>query len=356
MKCEIRPFDEETLSDAKKVVSEMYTEKTCALLDKMLANPLRKELTLSSVGDVVYQDDNPVAFQGAIPRRLYIGQKPITSIVGSTLCSRPDTSPVLLMKLMRKTIAPRSNSEIFFANTANNASYKMNRLLGVNGACPSTYYSWRFAVLKWHSFVAYLIRRKIFKRPIHWQEVAYDKYASFEMHRSSIWFQREMAFDGETYDRFFSEYLIHNKGVVSSRYSYELEYMFGNRLRSGACVLISAREGDKIIGYIVIESENKSWTRWQIIDLIALENDGKILKMLINAAKSFLRRTPAVLLVSIGFSPHFHNVFSSTLPFSRKLYGNFFLYKVYDKSDFTDKLIESADSWFFGPYDGDMCL
>lgn len=325
MKTEIKAFDETTLADAKKVVSEMFSPAACPLLDKMLANPLRKELGVSAAGEIAYQDGEPVAFQGAILRRLFAGQEPIIGVVGSTLCSKPETSPVLLMNLMKATIKPRGGSELFFANTANPASMKMNRMLGIKGVGPETCARIRFDLTWAHPYLKSLCPRPRSKRV------------------TSV--------DAETFNTFWGRYLAGNRGLVSSRTAEDLNWMFGDGLSSGETVAFGEFKEGELLGYIVIHSTNNSH-RWMVFDWIALNDDMAVLRRLLTSAVRFARReTSAVLFEMVGFSEMADKVASSVLPFRRKTNNNSCLWRFSDGRGFIPE-----GSWFFGAYDGDRAM
>ena len=325
MKTEIKAFDETTLDDAKAVVSEMFSPAACSILDKMLANPLRSELGVSSAGEIVYQDGKPVAFQGAILRRLFMAQSPIVGVVGSTLCSKPETSPVLLMSLMKATIKPRGGSELFFANTANPVSMKMNRLLGIKGTGPETCARLRFAL----TWVPPCLQ-PLCPRP-----------------RS----RRLMPLDAEVFNSFWSRYLAGNRGLVSSRTAEELNWMFGDGLSSGETVAFGEFKEGELLGYIVIHSTHNSH-RWMVFDWIALNDDRAVLRRLLTSAVRFARReTSAVLFEMAGFSDIADKIAASVLPFRRKTSNNSYLWRFRDGQGSVPE-----GSWFFGAYDGDRAM
>ena len=325
MKAEIRAFEESTLADAKQVVADMFSPETCPLLNKMLANPLRKELGERTAGDIAYQDGRPVAFQGAVLRRLYVGQEQIVGVVGSTLCSRPRTSPVLLMQLMKATIKPRGGSVFFFANTAHIASMKMNRMLGVKGCGPMTCERIRFAVTWMPRFLKWTVPKsglKIFRNV-----------------------------DQAAFDSFWRRYLAGNVGLVSSRTSEELEWMFGEGLSSGETVLLGHFDEAGLDGYIVLRSTHGG-SRWMVMDWIALHDDGAVLSELLKSAVRFVRReTKGWLLEMIGFSEAAGRIAGKVLPFWRRTKNNSFLWHF---AEGRRKIPEG--SWFFGSYDGDRAM
>lgn len=326
MNCEIKPFDESTFSDAKALTDDLFEPKPGNVLEKILSNPLRKEISATSAGEIVYQDGKAVAFQAAIVRRLFIGKRPFIGIVGSTLCSRPETSPVLLMQLMKATIKSRYGSKLFFANTANIASMKMNRLLGVKGAGPRTCERIRFGVMWVPGFLKFLLPRPKAKAVSDIDEVFFD----------SLW----------------ERYLSGNKGLVSSRSARELRWMFGDGLTSGNTVMLGSYDADnQLVGYIVVSSTHGG-KRWMVMDWIALRNDKCILKALLVSAVRHLRKYKrSFLLEMVGYTEEGDRIASSVLPFVRKAKSNSCLWKFNDT-----RAAMPDDSWFFGAYDGDRAM
>ena len=326
MDYEIKPFDETTYDDANALTYELFDPKPGSVLSKILANPLRKELNASSSGELVYQGGRAVAFQAAILRKLYIRQKPFIGVTGSTLCSRAETSPVLLMQLMKATIKSRYGSELFFANTANVASMKMNRLLGVKGIAPVTCERTRFGICWVPPFI-----KKWIKPPKA---------------------QRVNEIDDRVFDDFWRRYLKNNKGVVSSRTAKELRWMFGDEMKSGDSVMLGlfGDEGS-LDGYVVIRSTHGG-RRWMLMDWIAVDNNPDVLKFLLESAMRFIRReSNALLFEMIGYPVYADVIARKVLPFVRRAKNNSFLWK------FTgSNLTISEDSWFWGAYDGDRAL
>lgn len=326
MKTEIRSFDEASLADAIDVVTSAFSAGTKRLLYKILDNPARKMLGNCAAGEIAYQDGKPVAFQAAIVRRLFIGKQPIVGVVGSTLGALRETSPVLLMQLMKRTIAPRCGSVIFFANTANPTSMKMNRLLGIKGCGPTSCTKIRFGCVLPLPFLRWLLPRP--------HAVRIEKI------------------EPELFNRFWNRYLEGNEGLVASRSAEELEWMFGNGLKSGTDVLLAHCARGELDGYVVFR-ETRNGKSWMIVDLIAIHNNKDVLLELVRSAIRFLRREKtSIVLECIGFPDFIYSVIGRALPFCRKTTNNSFLWKCFDGN--VSEVIER--SWFYGPYDGDRCL
>ena len=190
----LKPFDEQSLVDADLITQRMFGCSCRGILQRILDNPLRRD-SGESAGDVAYQDGELMGFQAAIARRLYWNGKPLIGIVGSTLGMRPEASPVLLMHLMKKTMAPRVERKFFFANTSNLQSMKMNKMLGIDGEGPESCAFIRFAVTYWPRWL-----RLVLPEPS----------------------ARVIGINEEEIDVFWRGYLATSSGLVSSRSGKEM--------------------------------------------------------------------------------------------------------------------------------------
>ena len=356
MATEIRSFDEATLGDASRVVAEMFSLGSCSLLDKILANPIRSNSGAFSSGDIAYQDGVPMAFQAAIVRRIYLGKSSFVGVVGSTLCSKPQTSPVLLMQLMKRTIAPRYGSKLFLASTAIPTSAKMNKMLGVKGVGPETNQIVRFAVLRWGAFLNILCKGHIPLLCRKALDLAGRSLKFWRKQKTGLKVSLDKKFDS-AYDDFWKRYLDKNTGIVASRTEEELTWMFGEDVAKGRAVLISLRDNIGIVGYIIARAMDKSLERWMLVDWIAWENNSDVLQDLFSVLMVRLGEMYVpVWLESIGFNLLADKVLQRCMMFRRKLKENVYLYKPFD-AEISKSLAEGRDiGWFFGPYDGDRCL
>ena len=318
----LRPYTTETKDDAFRVIRDRFTEEDCRIAEKYLRNPVIGE---TGAGDIAYDSDKPVGFQAAILRRLYLGRNLFLGTVGGMLAMEENGSPVLLMNLMKASIAPRDGSIFFFANTSNETSMKMNRLLGVRGKGPETCERIRFA-------------------PVFWPR-------GFKWILPASHARRLMEFKPEIFDNFWEKYLSSNKGLVTSRSSKELDWIFRERLQSGEVVILGEFDGEDLLGYIALKFTRKG-RRSLIVDWIALNNDKSVLDSLLVSAIRFLRKeSSAILLESIGFPLEEEPILKRRLPFVRRCPNNSFIWKFHDKG-----MDIPAESWFYGPYDGDRCM
>ena len=356
MQVEIKPFDETTAEDAKLVVRRMFGSCAEPQVSHILQNPLRR--LCQSAGDVVYEDNRPVGFQAAILRRVHIGNRKILAVVGGMLAMYPEASPVNLLALMKKTIAPRAGSSMFIANTANPSSMKMNRMLGIKGKGPYTCGVSRFGIVHFGSFLRLLTRGML---PVLISEIInrigcvwWQKKDFLQKHEIKVLNH----FDAEIFQRFWDAYLksMNGEGVVLSRTVEELNWAFLTDIQHGRNILLGRFSGNELLGYIVVRRIDEMGMRWQIVDWISIANDEMVLWELLCGAKSFLYdNSKAAILQCIGFPERAQKIICRVLPFKKKHANNSFIYSSGDHL-VTKELEKSSSGWFWGPYDGDRCI
>ena len=353
----LKPFTEYTIDDALSVVRDRFGDAACEQARLILRNPMRSICT--AVGDVVYEKDDPVGFQAAILRRGLVGSRGFVCVVGGMLAMKEGSSPVSLVSLMKNTIKPRGDSVLFLANTSIPTSMKMNRMLGVDGqGCPSCGLV-RFAVLRWGRFARFCLHGK-FPR---WLAVIGDALgwviAPFfvRRQRSRTMPLQMMSFEEDVFNRFWDEYVASNDGIVLSRTAEELAWLFSDGLQQGNNILLTRKDGKRIVGYIVLRARDTEHVRWMVVDWIAIGNDRAILSDLLwDAVRHLRKNTPAAFLESIGFRMDVQDVIHRHLPFTRRAPNNSTIYKA-----FTEEIVKGMEraechGWFFGPYDGDRCI
>ena len=355
---DIRVFNEQTLDDALDVVRNRFSESACQQVRKLLGNPMRQ--VCPEVGDIAYEEGRPVAFQAAIPRRVYVQDKSFLGIAGGFLATKRGTSPASWIGLMERTIAARHGSVVNFGNTAIPVTVKLNQMLGgVDGmGCPSCGIV-RFVVLSWGRFADFCLHGRLPSCLVHlvdWFGVLLRPFF-FRRVRSKTVGARIEVIDPRIFDQFWADYLKMNDGIVLSRTAEELEWMFGDGLASGRNILLVREEGNRLCGYVVVRAMNAERTRWMVADWIALGNDKDVLSDLLRDAVCCLRKiSSAAFLECIGFRMDVQDVIRRHLPFSRHAPNNSTSYKLHRPE--MRHALETADKqgWFFGPYDGDRCM
>ena len=357
MTTEYKPFTQATLDDALALVRERFPEHAQEMTRQALRNPYLKPGMGS--GTIGYRDGRPVALHLGMPRKVSCGQEQIEGLIGGTTCKARKGCPlsVLLETIDRACVCGDADT-LMFGNTCCSSTSQMDEAGGSTlGPVSCTYFN--YAVIRPFDFLIYVIRRKVFKRAIpNWND-ALPIGKKWRRQCGGIEVRRELSLDKSSLASFWSRYLQANKGVVLSRTPEELEWLFTDRLKTSQCVFLGGFCGAECVGYVILTTASAAARRWAVGDLIAIRNDEKIIDSLLVAAKHFLRCcTPAFLFETIGFPMHAQKTIQRRMPFKRDAGCNYFAYSFSTKSlnDRYFKLLNSSDSWFFGPYDGDMCM
>lgn len=353
---EFRPYNSETYSDACKVVSGVFSPAACEIIKYGITNPALLEWAGSDAGDVAYLDGVPVGFEGSFPRKMYYKQEPFWTVCGSTLCVLPEArNKGIAMRLFSRHIKPRNGSLLVFGNSSNPDSVELHRFFKVNGAGPHSWDESRSVIVNSvRRYVNALLKKLHIKRHVTW--TAYGVSGSIVCG----WYElRTLAgFGTGELDDFWKSYLSHNCGFVLSRTPNELEWVYGQTLTKGKGLLLGLYEKSDLVGYCVLKcsGEGDSWT---ISDMLVMHNSPLLLHNLVRLSLKFLRKhTPAIYCSILGFSTHAHKVMDELFPIVRKMRCNSFTWNVQKQSQYQPKMddLDAADSWFFGPYDGDWCL
>ena len=356
------PLVSATYNDAKTVVLARFGGEAVSVLDAVMCNPLRK--LCPDAGDIVYDDGTPVCFQACMLRRLYNGKTEVFGKVAGLTCLKSDAPAESYIDVKIAANRPRHGSVIGFGNSQNaESAYSAHRMASKKN--PTTFegpescarFLWR--VVRPLECLAYFIRRKIFKAGLpKWKEFSTLSSADYEVKRGELSIRRLMEIKPEFFDVLMAEYLKTNEGLVCSRTAEEVEWIFGERVKNGQCVLLGAFKDGKPVGYIVARSKPDA-KRWQILDWFALEDSPKILESLLAELCVFLKRkTPAMMLEVIGFPTAAQPILKRYLPHERQTGHNVFSWGSSNK-EFRESvlpIIDTPKSWFFGPYDGDECM
>lgn len=357
MKFEIKPFDESTLEDFKEVVRNRFSEATTALADKVLANPVRRSCADS--GAVGYADGNPVCIRASIIRKIYFRQEPFFGIVGGMLAKKHGADRGLLKAVVKESVLPRDDSRIFFTNTSVNACVKLNKEAGVAGQGPDHWNFRRVAVF--HPFLSKWIRFS----SVH-PRVPKPKFNDFQLSHESfvrdlsngLSLNRELRLRNAEIDDFWSRYLSGNGGLVASRTAAEIDWAYGDRLANNV-VFFSLRNHGELVGYIVASFKGRGGVMWKVIDWIAQDNDLKYLELLLRGIVDYVRRnTPAVAFSISGFPGYVQPIIAKYFKHKDCIGHNPYLFHCYD-SALLKAILDpqyAQRSWFWGPYDGDMCM
>ena len=356
------PLVETTFNDAKSVVVDRFGMGALPVLERVMKNPLRR--LCPDVGDVVYDGNEPVCFQAMMLRRLYLGDKELFGQVGGLTCLKNGAPAEAYLDVRAAAAKPRHGSVIWFGNSQNAESAKAARIWArrkkpvvFEGPESCLRFLWR--AIRPIECAAYFLRRKVLKKALpQWKDFSTLGSAGYCVTRGNVEIHRLMEVSPDFFDVLMNEYVKTNDGLVCSRTAEEVGWIFGDRIKDGRCVALGAFSKNRPAGYIVARSDCKA-KRWQILDWFALRNEECILEALLSEICRFLKRkTPAMMLESGGFPMYIQSLLMKYLPHKREIGHNVFSWGSGSK-EFRESalpIIDTPQSWFFGPYDGDECL
>lgn len=356
MKHVVRELTERNRADAEFVIRARFPESALMVLDKIMCNPHRDEHV--GFGDILYVDGRPVAFRAALRRNIYVGKVRALARVRGLTCRLID-SP--LDSISRLIEAQKANPRGCIMAISNTQCVPTEKRALQNGATlgPETCrrFIWR-AIRPWKC-MSYFLRRKILRTP----SVVFNPFntlqsCDYSISIDSLKVKRLTLRDLHFFDELMGKYLDTNVGIVSSRTSKEMEWIYKEGIQAGTVVVLGASDGKGPVGYLLLKS-NCSCVRWLLGDMLAVGNNIAILRVLLEVACRFLReKTPAMMLESIGFPVYVEPLLKKYMPHERKCEANYDSFNFFSDSDtlkYKDIMLSNR-SWFFSPYDGDMCL
>ena len=354
---EIKRFDESTLDDAMSVVREAFSEKSCAITKKILRNPIRKICPDS--GSIGYRNGQPVAFQAAMLRRLYLRDQEIFAIVGGQTSKLKKKCPFsLLLETIAEAEKARNSSLIGFGNTS---CVQSGGIAIANGSHvgPISASMERWGVVNLVRCALYVIRRKVLRLPVH----KCGKYLldgcrdnDWETRSGDIVARRIYNIETSFFDCLMDRYVKVNKGIASSRRADEVEWMFGERIYDGRALVVGAFDTDGPIGYVVVSRADETGMVWKLLDMVAVENDKQVMRFLLKSARNYLCKwTPAIKWTVTQFPDWVQPMLKQIFPFAKNLGFNRITWTSSD-AQIEAALRNEKDCWYFCPYDGDLAF
>ena len=354
---ECKPFLEVDFNIAATLVESRFGDGAVRQLERIRQNPMRQ--VCAEMGDIAYEDGVPASFQACILRRLFWRDSQIVGRVGGMTCSSATASEAAYIDVACAAQKPRGGCRMAFSNSQNEKSAVVSRKLKSEhlGPVSTTRYLWR--AIRPLECLMYFVRRKLLKKGLpNWNRFSTLPSVDWEWQDRQVDVRRMSAVSPEFFDVLMKRYVTTNRGLVSSRTAEEIEWIWGDRIKSGEAVVLGAFENEEPVGYILLKS-NEAAKRWVVHDWFALGNDEDRLEVLIRAALRFLKtKTPAMMFEVEGFPTWVQPLLKRYFPHVREIGHNQFSWKSKDKElrVALEQVIDSRDSWFFGPYDGDECM
>lgn len=352
-----KSYDESTAADFRKLFVERFPDGDASILGIFLSDPARREHP--SCGSIAFDYNGSVkAILGLLPRIVFYGQHPMRTLNGVAIAVRKDADRNFFPGFIRDAITS-DGADMFFVNTAIPPSRKrvMSTLDVFDG--PSSCAEIRERTLRGAGLAARAVKKLLAKLGIARTPIALPVTDEVVVSRDGLVLSRENKIADQDFNSFWSAYLKGNDGLVSSRTAEELRWVFGSGLESGEIVLLTARKNGALQGYAFCRCTDETATCWRVVDLIALENDAKILESLIEGASQFLRTcTPALYLQITGYPTWVQPLLKRLFPKSSSFGFNKCIWTCLNDNAkaLCGDWVNSKGGWYGCPYDGDMCL
>jgi len=352
----VRPYDEGTAADFKRLFKDRFPGGDPEILDVFLSNPARA--AHPACGTVAYSDAGDViAIQGLIPRVAFQRQERILVANAVSMAVKKDVDRSFFTAYLTASVSG-SGSDLLFGNTAIPGSRR--RLQAAAGVVdgPASCAEIRERNVRGSGFVARVFRKVLAKAGLSStrnlptvDEPVFD--------RGDLTLTRECEIADRDFNDFWERYLKGNDGLVSSRTAEELRWMFARGLAQGEVILLTARKGGALQGYAFCRRTDETGACWRIVDMIAIGNDEKVLSALVEGSAAFLRRhTPATCLQVTGFPTWVQPLLKPLFPKSSSFGFNKCIW-----TPLTDRAkslcgdwVNAPNGWYGCPYDGDMCI
>ena len=305
MKKSYKSFMLDTRGDAFELIRDRFGESGCGVAEKVLQNPAHKGGV--PCGCIGYKDDRPVCMQAEMLRTMYVGTEKMNGLVGGLTCKVKQGCPLsILLETISRSFDVNVDYLITFGNSCcGETSDLIESDGGMSGPKTCTRYLWR--AIRPLECAMYFIRRKLLKGDVpQWKEFSTLSSLGFEKEYAGLVIRRLVEVKSTFFDALMSEYVKTNEGVVCSRTAEEIEWIFGEHIKNGQCVLLAAFDVGKPVGYIIIKV-SRTAKRCLIYDWFALNNNENILEVLLSSCRLFpqsMQKLASALLIN----PHLEHL------------------------------------------------
>ena len=361
----VRPV---TRADIPKVIELLYSEFRYSetTVTRLFENP---DLKMGGTGElptgfVLEEDGQIVGYHDAFPREIYDGQTPYKALYRGSLYIEKNHRSHANLPMLFYTELKQDWCDLFVVNSANEQGGRANRALRFKPG-PESCTGVRLRIFSYSRTLLYGISKsKRFSRaprPVRalicwtlggiWRVAASLCRSRLPKEKTKLTPRRIDAITDSLFQPFWEELLKTNRGVLTSRRPDVLRWTVNYGLETGRKVILGRFDGEKLRGYIVLRmvTTRDGVPRVRVNDWIAVDNDEAVLGDLLRDAVEFVRKeNKGILLQMTGFPESVQPLIRQYLPV-RRAKPNAFFYKAKNR-DLAGRL---ADSWFFGPYDGD---
>ena len=361
----VRPI---TRADIPKVIELLYSEfrYSEATVTRLFENP---DLRMGTAGElptgfVLEEDGQIIGYHDAFPREIYYKQTPYKALYRGSLYIEKSHLDHAHLPMLFFTELKQDWCDLFVVNSANEQGGRANKAFRFKPG-PESCAGVRLRIFSYSRTLLYGTskskRLSRVPRPIRtagcymlggfWRLANFFGSGRLPKEKTNLTPRRIDAITDGVFQPFWDELLKTNRGVLTSRRPDVLRWTFNYGLETGRKVILGRFDGEKLRGYIVLRmvTTRDGFPRVRVNDWIAADNDEAVLGDLLRDAVGFVRKEKkGILLQMTGFPESVQPLIRQYLPAYRAK-PNAFYYKAKNR-ELAEHL---ADSWFFGPYDGD---
>jgi hypothetical protein len=331
------------------------------------SNPALENLqTPRPMGWVLEADGRVVGFLGNISLVYRYGDRNLSAVTANGLVVEPAYRAVSLSLIA--AFYRQKSVDLFLTTTAIEAVGKIARAFKSDPLPQPDYDTIFFWVLQPHPFAQSVMKK--LQIDATWLKigavigslaVSLDKVVRRRWprrSRSSLTVRRITT--AEIADEFQSLWLAKLKErtrLFADRSASSLRWHFTIPGDKGTTHFLCCYEGRELLGYAAVRTEFNPETglkRALIADLIARQDDPKVLSILLHASYQQAKQAGSHILEAIGFPQEIRQLCSQWNPYERRLPACPFYYKA------TDKVLHSTladgSAWYASPFDGDTTL
>jgi hypothetical protein len=330
-------------------------------------NPaLRSRDVAPRIGWLLESAGSVVGFFGTIP---LLCEFQGTQLIAAATCRfAVDAEFRSSSHLLVSSFLRQKDVDLFLNTTATPAAGKMMEALKASPVPQPDYGTVFFWILHYRRFTEAVLK-KLEARP------ALAKIGSFSG-SIAMWgeaqlrrrFPRTLTGDGQVsecsldelpldFDTFCGEQVAASKRLLGKRSSEILRWHFTPPGSQKVCRVFICRSGGRITGYAVTRQERDKefgLVRSVVADLIAADDDPKVVQALMAAAHASAKRSSSHVLEVSGFPRTIRRAMEEWEPLTRQYPSNPYFYKSRDR--LLHERLSNEDLWYACPFDGDATL
>jgi hypothetical protein len=354
-----RPFEVGDIPAVLRLLQQYFSIDEPTIRHRFFENPCHPRESRFLRGCLLWHDGGVVGFHGAHMRQAFFGQRSLALCVHCLTYVAPAFRDHVAEIML--PILTQADVDIHVANTANPQAQRLFRGLrwaqGV-ASCARI----QFRVTSAHRFGRLLLARNLLGRKLPAIVgttaglAGIGVLACRQRIRSACTPTQPLRlerFPKPATDEFWSRLLAGNRGLLTSRTSEELDWLFGQGLKSGCDVLLARVEDARLAGYAVLRKAVIGGEMvGRVMDWVAEDRDPCLLGDLLLDVCTYARDFRMAAIEISGFPTDVQSMVRESLPFTRKIPGNPFVIFAREQ-ELLKRIVEDPYGWFWGPVDGD---